>query len=188
MNTSDLQPIRSSQSRAMKYLPGPARQVLAELELLSHGKTQSWNASGRGGEPLFPHGESRPPHLHWRERFVSATTEALPSLIQAAREELTACRRLERREDASGTTTVTQLVIAEGDGYDVIHVAQHYGLSPAHVRRIRHKAGVNVEDGSSVSQAQKARALASQSMTQSEIAVTLRVSQPTVSRWLKGQA
>ena len=39
-----------------------ARQILAEMELLMHGKTASLNGSGRGGErnPV-PQGESSPP-------------------------------------------------------------------------------------------------------------------------------
>jgi hypothetical protein len=47
-----------------------ARQVLAELELISHGKCASYNSSGAGeSTAVLPQGESRPPHEYWRHRF-----------------------------------------------------------------------------------------------------------------------
>ena len=59
------QTLPATTERTFNDLPRNARQVLAELELLSHGK---WNTSGRHADAtaLLRQGESMPAHLEWR--------------------------------------------------------------------------------------------------------------------------
>lgn len=173
-----------------------ARQLLAELELISHGSTQSWNSSGRGeSSAAFPPGESAPPHLHWRARFTVAHPEALPALIEAARTDLKALRT--RSNQAPASISVDLLVIEDGTGYSPEHVAHSYGLTPAHIRRIRERAGRSIETGQApddrctldpIERAQRVRDLAAKGMTQKQIAMAVGCNQATVSRDLKRAA
>jgi hypothetical protein len=59
----------------------PARtiwQILAELELISHGKTSTWNPSGRSpnaDRDPRPQGETNPPHIHYRLEYQAQWTD-----------------------------------------------------------------------------------------------------------------
>lgn len=73
-----------------------ARQLLAELELVSHGTTQAWNPSGGGHNaerPAFPPGEPKPPHIALRARLNAALTQTqVDRVCTAAREALRAAK------------------------------------------------------------------------------------------------
>jgi hypothetical protein len=66
------------------------RQVLAEFELISHGKTQSWDTSGGKSEnpDPRPHGESKPFHEYWAYRWTLEPVSGRPALLADAREAL----------------------------------------------------------------------------------------------------
>jgi hypothetical protein len=93
-----------------------ARQVLAELELISHGKATSWDSSGAGETTaVLPQGESRPPHEYWRHQFQAATERELPGLVREAREELEAIRV--RQEPARDTWDEKAAILEDGEGF-----------------------------------------------------------------------
>lgn len=184
--------------RARLHLPQPARQVLAELELVSHGSTQAWNSSGQHGESqaVLPHGESRPPHLHWRAQFEAATPEQIPALVRQAREELDA---LTKSKPTTASTDIDAVVIEDGEGWEPEPVGHRYGLTAAHVRRIRTRADRDPETGqvttdagtTSVTPAERrvrARELHAKGLTLRQIAMHLRVHHTTVLADLKATA
>jgi transposase len=140
--------LRSVGSEAFKELPvtGKMMQVLAEMEMLAHGTTQAWNPSGTGfaGAREFPPGELYPPHLWWAQEWARALLKE--PVYEAALDVLQSWRRHEWRESES--LSLEQLVVQDGEGYSVEMVAQRYGISEPHVRRIRAKNGRRTEDGS----------------------------------------
>lgn len=63
------------------------RQILAQLELLSHGSTQSWNKTAQAADrDQRPGGEAFPPHEQFRIDWYCATSdEARVDVLEAAR-------------------------------------------------------------------------------------------------------
>lgn len=60
------------------------RQVLAELELLSHGTTQAFNSSGIAAErDPRPSGEANPPHLTFRQQWDDAVDDEARERVHA---------------------------------------------------------------------------------------------------------
>ena len=71
-------------------------QVLAELELVSHGTTAAWGRC-EGGEGVYPPGERNPPHVVYRARWVLAWGPlGRRRVLREARAELERCRRAPR--------------------------------------------------------------------------------------------
>lgn len=180
-------------------LPAEARQLAAELELLSHGSTTSWSPSGRSvPDSRIPSGEPWPPHLMFLDEYRNAPG---PTSRQQA------IRRWRKVLDAHrghGTLTAPapgetpeqeeQRMVVVGEGWSVTDVALTFRCTPTRVRRVRLAAGVNVDtgrrpDGQPVSEgvrrAEEAVALTAGGLTQQQVAERMGVSQPTVHRLLK---
>lgn len=138
----------------MTDLPQPARQVLAELELCMHGKTAAWNPSGtsRGENPNpLPQGESSPPHLVWRSRFLAASPDALAALVANAREELIAIRGYGRANIPPPQEETREQwearMLKDGEGFEARDVAVSFRCAVADVIRIRLGAGRDPNHG-----------------------------------------
>jgi hypothetical protein len=167
------------------------RQVLAELELLSHGRTQSFNSSGRGkSTAVLPFGESAPAHLHWRlewERDPSRRT------LEAARAELEAWRVRQAPAETDGSTW-EDWVIRDGEGYAVAQVAQKFTIAEARVRRIRLKYGRDSEYGMAETEVprddsrERILNLAARGCTLRQIEMQTGKNRETVRRWLRKAA
>ena len=165
-----------------------ARQLLAEMELLAHGGVTAWNSSGRGkagSKP--PSGESRPPHVEWRERFDGAAVGEWPALLEEARGELDGWRRRTQPADASISTA--ELVVMEGGkGWTAEDVGHKFGVPGAYVRRMWVKAGRNADTGAANiggNRTTEALFWDSFDLSQQEIAARMGVHQSSVSRLLK---
>lgn len=138
-------------------LPRTARQVLAELQLLMHGKTTSYNSSGGGrseNENAVPQGESNPPHEVWRRRMEKATPEKLPGLIIEARGELEAIRGYGRaaqpKPKGESRGEWEARLIREGEGFDARDVAVKFHTSVRVVTTLRANAGRDPSKGGSL--------------------------------------
>lgn len=169
------------------------RQVLAELELLSHGGTTAWDAAGGGkAGSREPQGESRPPHLVWRDRFKHADLSDLPRLVGLARQDLAEWRtRVAPIPDVS--VSLVDLIL-EKEGWSAADVARRFGVSAAYVCRIRMNHDRDAETGAVAVKAAKlaplerrrrVRDLKEQGLTVRQIATLLDVSHPTVVEDLK---
>jgi hypothetical protein len=157
-----------------------ARQILAEMELLMHGKTASLNSSGRGGErnPV-PQGEAHPPAEYWLARFRGASFDEISSVLHAARAEL---ERIKRRD----TTVVVQeetreewetRLLRDGEGFEARDVAVKFSCAVQDVTRIRTRAGRDPNLGKV-----DVRELAAQGLTVREIAERTGMSKSAVHR------
>lgn len=128
----------------MARLTREARQVLAEMELLSYGKAASWNSSGGKGEnenPV-PQGDAHPLHEFWRREFEEAGGyEELMCCVDAARVELDSIRRRDPdtivpEEDRDAWE---ERLIEEGEGYEAKVVATSFSTSVQVVTKARRK-------------------------------------------------
>jgi hypothetical protein len=136
----------------MAELTREARQVLAEMELLSYGKAASWNSSGGKGEKEnpVPQGDSNPLHEIWSVTFRTADDDQMPGLVNLARLELDAIKR----RDLEAPSTVEEpraaweaRLIEEGVGYEARHVATSFMTGIKDVMRIRRQHGRDPNDG-----------------------------------------
>jgi hypothetical protein len=172
------------------------RQVLAELQLLQYGKTQSFNAAGGRSENPDPRpsGESRPLADHWRDEW---TREPSERTLTAARAELATWKK--RQAPAVDVDpSLEDLVLEDGQGYAAEQVASRFGIAVSRVVRIRLRAssprreaefGMPV-DGLVVKDSSRERVvnLARQGCTLRQIAVQTDVPRETVRRWMKEAA
>jgi hypothetical protein len=138
----------------MAELTREARQVLAEMELLSYGKAASWNSSGGKGEKEnpVPQGDSNPLHEFWRREFERAEGyEELMCCLDAARIELDAIKRRDPSLDEDVVeeprTAWEARLIEEGEGYEARHVATSFMTGIKDVMRIRRQHGCDPNDG-----------------------------------------
>lgn len=120
-----------------------ARQLIAELELISHGTTQAFNPSGghNAEKPDLPPGELHPPHIRLRQELAKAMSQTqVDRVAQKAREALQAARYTPRNtaELIYGTRQWREAIAADDRSVDV--VAQEYGISAGHVHRLRREA------------------------------------------------
>lgn len=180
--------------------------ILLRLELLANGSTQAWNASGGGqGKPddkmvaIVARGE-KPLHIHYRERYQGAHSDASKDAIIAEAKELAdtwTCRPKKAREAADGAADLTleDLILKDDKGKSPEVIAAARNLYPAHVRRIRKKAGVSTEDGGGLIDAAfvqdkpaAARELRAQGVSTRDIADRLGVSQSAVMNWIRKAA
>jgi DNA-directed RNA polymerase specialized sigma24 family protein len=131
-------------------LPLEMRQVLAELELLSHGSTQSFAAApGAGSDKSYgrPPGDEHPPHLHWRNQWKRASDEDRRSeVLRHAKADLAAHRKgdmsrvqvmVESRDE------LEKRVVREGKGWSVQETALHCRVTPTFVRKARLRAAAD---------------------------------------------
>lgn len=176
------------------------RLVLIGLELVSHGGTQAWNPSGgQSGEPddkiVGQVTRSQDyPHLKWRAIYaVQATEMGREAVIQDAKRELESwTKRTAPRVEGK---SLVELILEDGEGWEPRVVAQRYGVDEGFVRRKRMHANPprGTEDGRKIlpddettsDQTTAVAALRRRGLSQNEIAKTLGISQPTVSRLLK---
>ena len=171
------------------------RQVIAELELLAHGKTATIDGSGgHSDEPMgCPPGERSPPHDYWRGVLGRALGDdhALTKVLEGATRELESWRP-SPREATPGETTdqFEQRLVKEGEGWAVQDVANHMKTTPKIVRRVRREAGVDEVTGLPVvrlilpspERAAKAKAMRAENLTYRQIAAKLGCGVETVRR------
>jgi hypothetical protein len=175
-----------------------ARQVLAELELISHGKCASYNSSGAGeSTAVLPQGESRPPHEYWRHQFAAATERELPGLVREARKELEAWRV--RQAPVTDTWDESDAILKEGQGHAADVVARRFQRTTTYVRKLRLSEGRESEFGLPI-ESEPTRAetkaidrervsnLASRGCTLRQIKMQTGVPTETVRRWLREAA
>jgi transposase len=175
------------------------RTVLMRLELLSHGSTQAWNASGgHSGEPddrtitMVLVGDE-PPHLRYRRLYGTATTdEARIRIVTEAETELTSWLR--RKELPKTTISLVDLILEDGKGYEPDLVARRYGVDAAFVRRQRARKDLDTETGEKAAAVDrsdkpaKARELRKLGMSTRQIAFMLDASQSAVMNWTRRTA
>jgi hypothetical protein len=176
-------------------MPREFRQILAQLELISHGTTQSWSPS-HGGEKevAFPPGESKPPHVRWREEWKKATDDdGRTNAIKGARNELKSLST--RSITAVSVETEEQLskrVVKDGEGWTVEEVAQRMRCTTTFVRKARVKDGRDIATGIKPEEIieglavkrERARELAKRGLTERQIAMHTGLSKTTVRRVL----
>lgn len=149
--------------------PAYVRQLAAELELLAHGSTTSWNPAGGGGVPSsrMPSGESQPPHMlflaEW-DRRGDACLNKWNDLLKGWK----GIGRL-RSEGMSDR----EIVLTDGEGHSAKDVAGRFRVTETLVRKWRVNDGRNADTGKRVQVTGR---------TQKQIADELGVSQPTVHR------
>lgn len=149
----------------MAELTREARQVLAEMELLSYGKAASWNSSGGKGEKEnpVPQGDSNPLHEIWRDLFARVDDEHLEIQVSIARHELDAIKRRDSSSEAPAEeprVAWEARLIEEGEGYDLKHVAISFSTSIQHVKAVRKKHGRDQLSGGPLNIEGSERALA----------------------------
>ena len=171
--------------------------ILLRLELVSHGSSQAWNASGgQSGEPddkMVAVVAGRPtfPHLLWRERYENAQTDlARATIIAGAREELKAWTH--RTGPKIEGKPLSEIIIEDGEGFEAEVVARRFGVDAGFVRRIRMKAARGTEDGRKIApddnptdRRSKARELRRRGLSTRQIAEILECHQTQVMRWIR---
>lgn len=156
------------------------RQVLAELELISHGTTASWNPAGGTDSDRDPRprgGELDPPHDRYRRRYLNATTDTeRANVLHAARAELAAITRRQAREVREETAAEFDARAREklAEGWTVQQVADHMRATPTRIRRAQ--AGASEAD---------VLAFAKQGMSVRYIALRVGIPKSTVQRLLR---
>jgi hypothetical protein len=176
-------------------MPSGFRQILARLELISHGTTQSWSPS-HGGEKevAFPPGESKPPHVRWRERWEKATDEdGRMAAWSGARNELESLTTRHITEvPVESEEQLAKRIVTDGEGWTVEEVAQRMRCTTTFVRRARLKDGRDIGTGMKpeemiedlVVKRERARELAERGLTERQIAMHTGLSKTTVRRVL----
>jgi hypothetical protein len=192
------------------------RSILAQLELLAHGTITNYSPTGGGhsADTKPPTGESRPPHLHWRERWERAVRDDeewtidrelvnceeiikhRKDVIEKAQADLDSYRK--RTEGVVVGETEEELearIVREGEGWSVEQVAQHCRCTVTFARKARLKAGVSVATGKrpdglkvdSSDQSMRVREYAANGYTERGIALLTGLSKSTIRR-LVGKA
>lgn len=173
------------------------RQVLAELELLSHGKTAALNSSGAGeNTAVLPYGETRPPHEYWRARYAAAAETDRAGILEHARRELDIWKK--RQAPAEDTWDEKDAILKDGEGFSAADVARRFQRSVTYVMKLRDDAkdprrepqfGMPI-DMSPVKDNSRERVLnlAAQGCTLRQIEMQTGKPRETVRRWLKEAA
>jgi DNA invertase Pin-like site-specific DNA recombinase len=178
-------------------IPKAVRQLLAELELLSHGSTTAWNPTGgTGDDVVVPFGESDPPHLRLRARYLAQTADAGRARVV---EEMRVTLRGHRGVSVDRSVVVGESREAEdarilqtGEDFSAEEVARRFNCTPTRVRRLRLADGRDVERGRRSAPAAPVADAAGQAlrmkangMSERQIALVLGQHRTTVTRWLK---
>lgn len=186
----------------MSVIPSHVRLLLAELELLSHGSTASWNpAGGQGGDDApAPFGEQRPPHVEMRAAYIAETT---PDGQRRVVGRMHAVLREYRGVGVDRSLVVGESrddedrrICREGEGFTLDEVALRFRCTPTRVRRARIAEGRDVVFGRRPDSAAaaiedpagEARRMKANGMSERQIAFALGQHRTTVSRWLKKAA
>jgi hypothetical protein len=117
-----------------------ARNLIAAVELISHGTTAAWDSNGghSSERPLMPPGELHPPHLMLRVELARALTQTqVDRVAQKAREALQAVRYTPRNPAVLMYGTVEWREAIGLDSRKVEEVARAYGITERHVHRLR---------------------------------------------------
>lgn len=123
------------------------RSLLAQLELLSHGKCQSFNATAKGeSEDARPFGEQYPPHEEFRARWNAAPAGKRPDVLREARMVLEAWQGRNRSHGAQEWDEEAW-IIKDGQGFDAVAVARRFNTSAERVRKIRRADGREADFG-----------------------------------------
>jgi hypothetical protein len=166
------------------------RQVLAELELISHGATVRFDPStshGHAGSTI-PSGESNPVHLRFRARFETCRTDRDRELaLEAAQAEL---RSLKTRTmpitGVDGAELLRRQILEDHAGNTATEVAIVLYCTTSKVRNIRITDGKDPETGLElvILDRSEAQRLAAMGMTERQIAFKVGVTSSTVRRLL----
>jgi hypothetical protein len=163
------------------------------LMLFQHGNTQSFSGIGGGhASSKPPSGDSHPvvdELVRLYERALSNAGRA--AVLARATAELQACFR--KRVQVPDEKSVDELVIDDGLNFPPKMVAERYGLSAAHVCRIRVRAGRDALDGTLTEveklrreeRQKETRRMRNANISTRHIADTLKVSQSQVMLDLK---
>lgn len=176
-------------------IPRHVRQLLAELELISHGSTQSWNSAGGHGdsEQALPYGESNPPHLWLRALYLEHRSLWVVTLMRDALRE--AHGQVDRSHVVGETREQEDNRILQTKG-TADEVALRFNCTKTRVRRLRlakghdemgYKVEVGLPDVELLPAAEAVR-MAGNGMSERQIAFALGEHRTTVTRWLKRAA
>lgn len=123
-------------------------QLLAEMALLPHGATASYNPSGSGGDSSEsqggkrPPGESYPEQERLRDEYIRCWTDhGRDRVIEKAREYLRTFRGYGRkRVEGENATERDARIVKSYEGWSDSDVANAERMLPREVRRIRQAA------------------------------------------------
>lgn len=178
----------------MRELPTRFRQTLAELELLSHGSTQAWNKSAAPAErDTRPSGESRPPHIEYRYRWLRATNDLAREMVESeAKQELKRWKTKAPPPKPEPEHLRNQDIIRRGEGWQAGEVAVAFRLTVRQVMEIRESHGKDPSTGRPAVKdedpAEQARRLHAQGLSVRQIADYQDATKSTVHRRLKDAA
>lgn len=173
--------------------------ILLRLEMVSHGSTQAWNASGgHSGEPddrmvALIAGRVSFPHLAWRDEYEGQSSVlGREEVIAGATRDLEAWtkRTLPQVEGKS----LAAIIVEDGEGFDAQIVAQRFNVDAALVRRFRMRANRGTEDGREVvpsgseDRPSRAREFRRAGLSTRQIAAILGCHQTQVMRWVRDRA
>jgi hypothetical protein len=119
-----------------------ARQLLAELELISHGSTAAWDSSGghSAEKPLMPAGEPNPPHIALRAQLDAALTQSqVDKVTQKARLALRAARYTPIRDEPRLGDPLWRRYVVQSPK-SVADIARFYNVDESYIRRVRREA------------------------------------------------
>lgn len=170
------------------------RQVLAEMELLSHGKTQSFNATARGeNDNPVPYGEATPPHEGFAVDWQRCETDQDRQATLGEAKEFLESWKGRNRAQGDHEWDESAWILADGEGFDASEVAKRFNTTPSRVRKIRIAADRDSEYGLSTVPAEldketRVLNLASKGCTVRQIALQTGVPKSTVDRLLRRRA
>lgn len=170
------------------------RQVLGELELLSHGPSQRLDPSGAGGDGEGAATVPDPPHTVWRKTYEKCDHDLeRQRVIVGAREALNGWRGYGRTVPANlpSDGAILDARILEHPGTHAPDVAVHLRTTTTRVRKVRVAAGRTADLGlepvpidDSLGQEDRVRALDERGMTLGQIVALTGVAKSTVRRIL----
>lgn len=171
-------------------------RVVLRLTLVQHGNTSSFS------DTSSTHANSRPPTGEAHpivEQFIKDYQRAFSDdtkrrVLNRAKAELAAIYR--PRTLVPEEKSIDEVIIEDGVGFDPRMVAERFGLSEHHVRRIRQRAGRVADDGTKPPEEQltrderrrEARRMKNNGMSTRQIALALHASQTLIVQDLKATA
>lgn len=168
------------------------RQILAEMELLSHGSVTAYNSSGRGeSDVVVPQGEAHPPHIEFAARYEQERDdERRRRVLEEARRYLQDWKRRTSPVVDDGSSE-DDWIVRDGEGYEAEQVARKFNTTVSRVRKLRMADDRDTEFGLPsrfaprlAATPDRIRNLADQGCTERQIAFQVGVSKSTVRRAL----
>jgi hypothetical protein len=168
------------------------RQVLAELELISHGATVRFDPSTSAGpaSSRVPTGESSPPHLLFRARFEACrSVHETMGVLEQARDELRSLKcRTVPVVGVDGEELLRRQILEDHVGSMAADVAVALYCTTSKVRNVRLAAGCDAELGRDLLgvgvDGERVREFAALGFTERQIAMQLGSNTSTVRRLL----